>query len=162
MGAPKGNLYALGNKGGRPKKYNTVDEMQVLIDEYFESCFADVPLRTKDGDVIGFERQQTRPYTITGLCLALDMSRDALLEYQGNKEFADTISRAKLKIHNYAEEQLFQSKNPAGVMFNLKNNYGWKDKTETEVTVNTGIADRLQRAKERKNVTAESVEIIDV
>lgn len=162
MAAAIGNKYALGNNGGRPLKYNTVDEIQVLIDGYFESCFAEVPLRTKDGDVIGFERQQVRPYTITGLCMALDTTRETLLDYANKDMFSDAIARAKLKIHNYAEEQLFSAKNPAGVMFNLKNNYGWKDKTEQEITVNTGIAERLQRAKDRKSLAMEDVKTIDI
>lgn len=120
--------------GGRPKKYSNVDEMQVLIDEYFESCFTDKPIEDKEGNVIGVERVQVRPYTITGLAIALDLDRDSLLNYQKDSEFFGTISRAKLKCHNYAEELSMTSKNPNGVIFNLKNNYGWKDKTESEIT----------------------------
>ena len=34
----------------------------------------------------------------------------------------------------YAEESLFIGKNPTGAIFNLKNNYEWKDKNETDLT----------------------------
>jgi hypothetical protein len=124
--------------GGRPLKYKTVDEMQKLIDGYFESCFTDKPIIDKNGDVIGVERVQIRPYTITGLGLALDMDREGLLNYQGRAEFFDAITRAKRICHNYAEELSMTAKNPNGVLFNLKNNYGWKDKNETEITGKDG------------------------
>ena len=133
------------NKGGRPLKFENAAELQIKIDDYFNFC-----------------DEKGKPYTITGLALALDTCRDTLLEYENRDKFADTIKKAKMKIHNYAEEACFFAKNPAGIIFNLKNNWGWKDKTETEVTVNTGLAERLQRAKERRNITAESIPVIDV
>jgi hypothetical protein len=124
---------------GRPKKYQNVAELQKLIDLYFESCFTDKSIKDKDGNNIGVERVQIRPFTITGLCLALDTSREGLLNYQNdksNEKFFDTVTRAKLKCHNYAEELAMTSRNPTGVIFNLRNNYGWKDKTEQEVSIN--------------------------
>ena len=36
--------------------------------------------------------------------------------------------------HNYAENSLYSGKNVVGAIFNLKNNYNWKDKNETELT----------------------------
>ena len=35
MGAPKGSKNALGNKGGRPLKYKTPEELETAIDKYF-------------------------------------------------------------------------------------------------------------------------------
>lgn len=127
----------MAHAGGRPKMYTTPEEMQTIIDEYFDSCFTDNPILNDDGKVIGVTRVQIRPFTITGLCIALDMDRDSLLNYEkveSYKEFFGTVSRAKLKCHNYAEELSLTSRNPNGVLFNLKNNYGWKDKTETALT----------------------------
>ena len=43
-----------------------------------------------------------------------------------------------MKCQQYAEEFLFVGKNAAGVIFNLKNNYGWRDKTEQELTGKDG------------------------
>ncbi len=71
------------------------------------------------------------PYTITGLALALDTTRETLLDYEARDRFSDTIKRAKLKIQNYNEIQLYGN-NVAGVIFNLKNNYDWKDRTQVE------------------------------
>ena len=112
---------------GRPRKYKSAKEMQDRIDRYFAEC-----------------DEQDRPYTITGLALALDMDRQRLLNYSADDEFYDTIKKAKAKCERYAEERLFQGGNAAGVIFNLKNNYGWRDKTEQEVNVNVSLADALR------------------
>lgn len=100
-------------KGGRPKKYTEVEIMQQKINNYFEEC-------NKDNE----------PYTVTGLCLALDICRDTLAEYAKNEEFSDTIKKAKLKVENYLEKHLITDSSTTGIIFNLKNNFGWKDKQE--------------------------------
>jgi hypothetical protein len=100
---------------GRPLKFKTVEELQTKVKEYFETC-----------------DEKGKPYTITGLALSLDTTRQGLMNYQERDEFYDTIKKAKLQCENYAEEQLFVGKNTAGVIFNMKNNYGWVDKQEIE------------------------------
>lgn len=143
-------------KMGRPKKFQSVEELEEMITDYFESCFipktfekkvvdldddkievvsyVTTPVVNKKGDEVLF---QIRPFTVTGLALALDTTRDVLLDYEKNPEnadFSNTIKRAKQIIHNYAEEFLFNGKNVTGAIFNLKNNWGYVDRTETDVT----------------------------
>ncbi|MDY6827249.1 MAG: terminase small subunit [Bacillota bacterium] len=116
--APKAKPKAKGkHPGGRPVKYKTAEEIQVVIDAYFTEC-----------------DEKEEPYTITGLALATDMTRESLVNYGEKEEFFSTIKKAKLKCHNYAEKRLFSGGQAAGVIFNLKNNYGWKDKIEQEIT----------------------------
>jgi hypothetical protein len=124
---------------GRPKKYTDAEDMQVKIDAYFDSCYQYMDEKDSEGKV-NKVKVQIRPLTITGLALALDMDRDSLLNYQEDPNFFGTIKKAKMRIHNFAEEQLFTNRNAAGVIFNLKNNYGWKDKNETELTGKDGGA----------------------
>jgi hypothetical protein len=104
---------------GRPNKFNSKAHISKLIDDYFTIAEA-----------------KNRPLTISGLALALNTSRQTLLDYEDKAEFSDTIKRAKLKIENWTEEQLFTNKSVAGVIFNLTNNFGWqnrlRDKTEKE------------------------------
>lgn len=149
------------NKGGRPLKFESVEELEKKIDAYFAACDPHtemvteyVEARDKDGklkkdehglnylvEITHMVRTEQIPYTITGLALALDTTRETLLEYEGRVEgreqvdegFADTIKKAKQKCHNYAEQRLFEG-NPAGTIFSLKNNYGWRDKSEVEGT----------------------------
>mgnify|MGYP000391426276 CR=1 FL=1 len=115
--------------GGRRPKFETAEEMQKLIDDYFDSCF--VEAQTDDGKTY---QKQIRPFTVTGLAYHLGMTRQGLLDYQAkNKKFNDTITHAKTRIEMYAEEQLFRNQGKTnGVQFNLKNNFNWKDKQEID------------------------------
>ena len=126
---------------GRPPKYKTVEELQKLIDRYFRSCWTQkldmfgAPIFIKDSKGKKTDKKvvvQSRPYTIVGLAIAIGTTRETLLDYEKKDEFSDTIKRAKQMCHGYAEESLYMGKNPTGAIFNLKNNYGWKDKTEVE------------------------------
>ena len=68
--------------------------------------------------------------------------RDTLLNYEkktGYEEYFGTIKKAKLKIQkNKVERGLDGDSNPAVSIFDLKNNHGYKDKTEVEQT-NKGL-----------------------
>jgi len=114
-----------GNKSvmGRPLKFKSVTELQEAIDKYFADA-----------------TEQGLPYTITGLALALDTSRETLLDYEAKQDFSDNIKRAKLRCHNYAENYLYTGKNATEAIFNLKNNYGWKDKTEVDSNINGNVS----------------------
>ena len=116
--------------GGRPLKFKSIKELQSKIDAYFESCY--------EIDAETGKRQQIEPFTITGLALELDTSRETLMEIEIQRsgygaEFVDAIKRAKLKCHNYAEKQLYTAKSAQGAIFALKN-YGWKDTQSVELS----------------------------
>ena len=139
--------------GGRPPYFNSAEEMQVLIDKYFEDCDGKIvldkdgiPVRNKDGKII---RDDRRPYTITGLALALGFnSRQALLNYQGKEEFHDTVMRAKARVERYAEERLYDNNGANGAKFSLANNFkGWTEKQQIEADV--------------KNTVVINVELVD-
>ena len=132
------------NKVGRPATYKTVEEMQVRIDAYFNSCYGEY-VRDDEGnletDKHGFPvMTKPRPLTITGLALALGFSgRQALLNYEDKPEFMDTIKRAKSRIEQYAEERLFDKDGVNGAKFNLSNNFkGWSEKQQIDSNVNLG------------------------
>ena len=157
-------------KMGRPKKFQSVEELEEMIQAYFSSCFLPktrekkivdidedgkevvsyetVPVLNKAGEEVFY---QIRPFTVTGLAIALDTTREVLLDYEKkpeNADFSDTIKRAKQRIHNYAEEFLFNGKNVTGAIFNLKNNWGYVDRTETDITSkNKSIAPEAAQAK---------------
>ncbi len=118
-------------------KFKTVREIKKKIEEYFLSCWTKKlnmfgnPIKDKEtGKQV---MVQFKPYTITGLAVYLDTTRDTLLDYEDRDKFSDTIKKAKEKCHQYAEEQLFMGRNATGAIFNLKNNYGWSDKRVIEL-----------------------------
>lgn len=108
---------------GRPPMISSPEEMQEKIDQYFKEC-----------------DKKKRPYTVPGLALALGFStRQSLLDYAEKDEFVDTIKKAKLKIEAQRNDALIKgSGSPAGMIFDLKNNFGWKDKQEIEHSIPGG------------------------
>jgi hypothetical protein len=136
----------MAHPGGRPPKFSdlNVDEAQAIIDQYFIDCEGK-PIMIEDSEtgkqkpyldkygqpvIIG-----AKPPTVTGLCLALGFtSRNALLDYEANEdknpELANTITRAKLRCHEYAESRLYDKDGANGAKFSLQNNFGWVDRQE--------------------------------
>lgn len=130
------------NKVGRPAAYKTVEEMQTRIDAYFNACDGEY-IRDEEDNLMTDKhghpvKTKPRPYTITGLALALGFTgRQALLNYEDKPEFVDTIKKAKAKVEQYAEERLFDRDGANGAKFNLSNNFkGWAEKQQVDSNVN--------------------------
>ena len=107
---------------GRPRKYERVEDLEKAIDRFFDKC-----------------DERAEPYTISALSLALGFeSRQTLLNYceyndENDKPFLDAIKNAKARCEANVEIGLLSGKyNTTGAIFNLKNNYKWKDKQEIE------------------------------
>lgn len=112
-------------------KYKDPEDMQTVIDKYFVDCEG-VPLRDEDGEIV-FDKYgdpimiRRKPPTITGLALALGFtSRQALMNYQEKKRFLDTITRAKARCEEYAEQRLFDRDGQRGAEFSLRCNFKWR------------------------------------
>lgn len=137
---PKKRLSPFNTHPGRPNAYDTPEQMQAMIEEYFESCWTTREKHFFDEDgnkVIEQEPVRIRPYTISGLAAFLGIARCTLLEYQKDRPtFTATIVKAKAYIEGFAEEQLYVGKGSAnGIMFSMKNNFKeWSDTTRKEVT----------------------------
>jgi len=106
--------------GGRPVKYDSVDEVRQIIELYFET-----------DAFIGEGDMRMYAPTMSGLAYALDLSRQGLLDYANKEQFYDTIKKARQRVE-IALEQRLAGQAPAGTIFNLKNNFGWRDKQELE------------------------------
>lgn len=118
MAAPKHNLYALGNNGGRPAFYNSPEDLELKIIEYFDWCV-----------------ENKTECSVTGMHQHLGFNdRDALLEYEKKKEFSGIVKRARQAVELSYELDLRTFKF-GGAIFALKNinKKHWKDKTEQEV-----------------------------
>ena len=123
---------------GRPPKYETPEEMQRIIDLYFlatrvrQTGDTDMMIGLSDDDllIINDVPDFSGP-TISGLAYTLGMSTEALRNYEGKDEFLATVKKAKQLVEAALEGRLYAGA-PVGAIFNLKNNFGWKDKQEME------------------------------
>lgn len=97
-------------------KYKTQEQLQKGIDEYFIKCDED-----------------KRPYTMSGLAYSLGIDRVTLINYGKTDLFFTLIKEAKDRVQAQLEENALVGKgNAVFTIFNLKNNYGWKDQTEVK------------------------------
>ena len=95
------------------RKYETIEDMQKKIDNYFDYC-----------------EKNKKPFTVSGLAFALGLSREQLNVYCKRENFADTLKKAKARIEQYLEEKLVSGSCVTGVIFSLKNNFGWADRQD--------------------------------
>lgn len=102
---------------GRPRKYDSPEEMDAKIKAYFAD-------------------EDTGTPTMAGLCLYLGFcDRHALLEYETYEGFSATVKKARTRIEmDRAQRLVHKDTFTPGLIFDLKNNHGWKDKTEQEMT----------------------------
>lgn len=124
----------------RPPKYKNVDALQAAIDAYFEDCQGK-PLVDDKGNAVTDKYGEpvivgAHPPTVTGLALALGFTnRQSLLNYQGKKQFLDTITRAKSRCEEYAESRLFDRDGARGAQFSLEHNFRWKSDDSDKETL---------------------------
>ena len=110
-------------KIGRPPAIKSPDDLDKAINEYFAQCYA-------DDDI----------FTIIGLCVYMGVSKDTMNVYSKMPEFSDSYKKAM----SLAEKALVNGSltgkyNAAVSIFMLKNNYGYKDKQETEHSGAVGV-----------------------
>lgn len=115
---------------GRKPTFASAEEMQEKIDAYFASCEPELlrdgdgtPMLNKNGEPVYVGG---RPMTIQGLALALGFtSRQSLLNYKAKREFVDTVTRARLRVEQYAAERLFDRDAQRGAQFTLAYGFGY-------------------------------------
>ena len=115
--------------------FKNAAQINALAEKYFKEC-AGIQAADENGEPV-YDKNGVpvmsvpeRPYTVTGLALALGFpSRLALLEYSGNKACGAAVSKALMRIEEYAEAKLFDKGQYSGAKFFLSNNFrGWNDK----------------------------------
>jgi hypothetical protein len=128
--------------GGRPLKYQTVEELDLAIQNYFAECDPHTTTalvetgRDSKGNMLFDSRTvltEQKPYTVSGLARALGITRDTLINYRERDEFFDSVQAAYERCHEYAESQLY-GRAATGAAFSLTNNWGWRNKSEVDHT----------------------------
>lgn len=113
----------------------TPEELKEAIDSYLQDIF-----------------EKQRVPTMTGLAKFLGLSRlDFLNACTVNPSFNIILETAKATIIEYVEELLLTGRSPIGLIFWLKNNADWIDKTEVDHN-NKSIADILKDLERQGNL----------
>jgi hypothetical protein len=107
--------------GGRPRIYESVEEIEEVIELYIGEC----------------KEKKEKP-TITGATLYLGFcDKTTLYDYRDRDGFSHSVKRLLLFVENGYEVSL-QGSNVAGAIFALKN-MGWKDKSEIDHRTPDGV-----------------------
>lgn len=155
---------------GAPKKY-TPEKLEKAVKRYFRSISREVEVtekkptgqRDKMGHMIyedvvvlnalGKPVKVTEylvPPTVGGLSEFLGIHRDTWNDYcdhEKHPEFSDTTTYAQGRMHAYLERECLtrSGKDLKGVLFNLENNFGYKERMElTNDTVESFLQRQLE------------------
>lgn len=142
---------------GRKPTVTSAEEMQEKIDAYFASCEPELlrdgdgtPMLNKNGEPVYVGG---RPMTIQGLALALGFtSRQSLLNYKAKREFVDTVTRARLRVEQYAAERLFDRDAQRGAQFTLAYGFGYaRDAEDGKNRETQGVKIEIDRELEESS-----------
>lgn len=144
---------SLKNNVGRSLIFTNPEDLQHAVNKYFEDCDNHViEVMNKAGELVRVVEPD--PYTMSGLANALKMNRNTLIEYgkgnyksvddETNQAFIEIIRDARARVEEYAERSLYILRNPAGAIFNLKNNFGWVDRQEIS---SSGQPERITKSE---------------
>lgn len=97
------------------------------LDKYGHPEFEDRPVCNGLGEEM-YRTEYLVPPTVVGLCLALKISRDTWNSYCNDPEYADTTTRVRGLMQCWREEALHTRKDVRGLIWDLENNYGYKER----------------------------------
>ncbi len=138
----KFDFKAWGKLGGRPRAFESPEEFTEAVSKYFGSITTTKPHEQgrvdNNGDPI-YITEFFEPPSITGLCLYLKISRETWSDYAKKPGFSDTATHARMLIESYLQNELLTSKYSQGIIFTLKNNFGWAEKVDVKQDVKADI-----------------------
>lgn len=154
---------------GRMKEY-TAESLRRAVDKYFKSITRKVTVKEKydtgkkdkSGHTIYAERPVLNclgkevviteflvPPSVAGISEFLGIHRSTWDNYcnpEKYPEFFDTTTYARGRMQGWREEQLVTRKDVKGIVFDLENNYGYRERKSFEVT--GGVEDFLMNQAE--------------
>lgn len=102
MAAPKGNqFWKHRSKHGRDKIFESPEMLWEAAQEYFESVDSRKWIRTEfhGKDATECKVPNETPYTISGLCVFLDINRTTWMHYKEHKDFSNIAARIEQIIY---------------------------------------------------------------
>lgn len=100
---------------GKPRRYFP-DELLEKFEEYCRDC-----------------KEKGKLINITGFALYAKIHRDTVYHYFNDERYFDAKETIETRIEDEAIQMGLGKRNPAFMIFYLKNKCGWRDKRETEL-----------------------------
>ncbi len=108
---------------GRPRLYQDHESFAAKVEGYFASL--------KDTD---------KKPTLAGLCYFMDFDDKESFTTYGTygEDFSRTVRRTRMRMEDDRQQSLLsKDKFTPGIALDLKNNHGWRDKSEMDLNVST-------------------------
>ena len=123
------------------EKHKSLRKMQRAITAYFNKC------DKATSEVYDKKLQEiltvSTPiaYTIEGLCEVLEMDREEFINYEKREEtdieLIEIFQQAKIRVQrDHVERALDGKTNATLAIFVMKNNFGYKDRSESDSSIN--------------------------
>lgn len=156
----------------RPREYDSNEKLRKKVERYFDSItrekvltekqptdqldkyghivFEDVPIINKLGKPVTVT-EYVYPPTVADLCTFLGIKHSCWANYanpEKHPEFVETITYAQARMRDWNEKELLmrEGNNVKGIIFNLENNYGYRERQQVEV--NGSLEQYLQKMEE--------------
>ena len=125
----------------RAAKYFSDCDNTVIFSSVCASC-------KKEDGCLTCAKRRTRPYTLSGLCYALGITKRQFKDLKTNKCFCDAVEMALLKIEAYIEENCMSGNvNGTFALAVLKENFGFgEDEGENDFSIS--LAEEAERFAE--------------
>ena len=145
---------------GRPPKFSNCMDLQSACDLYFLQCDQGREVTrwsVKKGEAVTYT--EPIPYTVPGLAQFLGfIDRSGLRKSLQSPDLRRTAKDALARIERQRVESMITgASNTIGSIFDLKNNFSYKDRTETEITGGATAQDLLEALSETDPSMADKV-----
>lgn len=149
----------------RPLKFQTPEELETRINEYFDQCDAgeQVTELSKRGELVTYIKPV--PYTIEGLALHLQCDPQTIRNYGKREPYFGIISHARVKVFNsWVKQGLTGTFNPKIVALCLAANaegYNVRQEVDHKVSSVEDILKRLEESRHQGQIGHQADDVTD-
>lgn len=147
------------NPVGRPHKYSSAEEMQAVIDDFFDNeCVTEYH---KDSDGKFIYDKYGRPIvkninapSVVGLALHLGYAdRRSVYDNEDNPQFSHIIKKAKSKVEYWVYQHALDGSIPPAVGIFILKQFGYTDKQDLLVDMAVSDAENLTDEERKARIT---------
>lgn len=125
----------------RAKRYFKDCDSSVMLSPSCEKC-----AEKERGACLDCRKKKTRPYTLSGLCLYLGISKRKFNLLKNDKTFCDAVEMAMLKIETYIEENCMCGNfNGTFALAMLKEYFGFGKDSDEEHDINITLSGEVKK-----------------
>lgn len=125
---------------GRPRRFETVEQLELTWEAYKEYCNNRMVLThdfsSKNSEFVSKELKRSVTYTIEGFCVYVGIARSKFYEiYANSEEFGDIVTRMREECEIDAREKFELGAIPTQLAGLWMSKHGYTTKAESDISV---------------------------